>query len=82
MVVLKNYAAVQEDFWSIYLNLSIFMCSCLTSYFYMVIPGKYAINYYICAGLNPDIDPYDEDKVVMFVDLCKVNAKVVTNIQK
>ena len=48
----------------------------------MVIPGKYAINYYICAGLNPDIDPYDEDKVVMFVDLCKVNAKVVTNIQK
>ena len=33
----------------------------------MVIPGKYAINYYICAGLNPNIDPYDEEKVVMFI---------------
>ena len=66
-MVLKNYAAIQEDFWSIYLNLSIFMCSCLTGYFYMVIPGKYAINYYICAGLNPDVDPYDEEKVVIFM---------------
>ena len=26
-------------------------------------PGKYAINYYICAGLDPDVDPYDYDKV-------------------
>ena len=66
-MVLKNYAAIQEDFWSIYLNLSIFMCSCLTGYFYMVIPGKYAINYYICAGLNPNVDPYDEEKVVIFM---------------
>ena len=55
---------MNEEFWSIYLNLSIFMYSILTSYFYMVIPGKYAINYYICAGLNPDVDPYDGDKVL------------------
>ena len=74
-MVLKNYAAIQEDFWSIYLNLSIFIYSCLTSYFYMVIPGKYAINYYICAGLNPDIDPYDEDKVVCLVNLKLANVK-------
>ena len=67
LLVLKNYAAVQEDFWSKFLNMSIFMYSCLTSYFYMVIPGKYAINYYICAGLNPNVDPYDEEKVVIFM---------------
>ena len=67
MLVLKNYAALQEDFWSKFLNMSIFMYSCLTSYFYMVIPGKYAINYYICAGLNPNVDPYDEEKVVIFM---------------
>ena len=47
--------------------MSIFVYSCLTSYFYMVIPGKYAINYYICAGLNPNVDPYDEEKVVIFM---------------
>ena len=39
----------------------------------MSIPGKYAVNYYICAGLNPDVDPYDEDKVVTYIfgDLSK-----------
>ena len=67
MLVLKSYASMNEEFWSIYLNLSIFMYSILTSYFYMVIPGKYAINYYICAGLNPNVDPYDEEKVVIFM---------------
>ena len=55
------------------------MYSILTSYFYMVIPGKYAINYYICAGLNPDVDPYDEDKVVCLVNL--VNLKLA-NVKK
>ena len=45
----------------------------------MVIPGKYAINYYICAGLNPDVDPYDEDKVVCLVNL--VNLKLA-NVKK
>ena len=63
MIVLKHYAAVQEDFWSKYLNLCIFMCTTMFSYFYMETPGKYAINYYICAGLDPDVDPYDYDKV-------------------
>ena len=46
------------------------MYSILTSYFYMVIPGKYAINYYICAGLNPDVDPYDGDKVLFALMNC------------
>ena len=67
MLVLKNYAALQEDFWSKYLNMSICMYSFLTSYFYMVIPGKLAINYYICAGLNPNIDPYDQEKVIISI---------------
>ena len=39
------------------------MCSSMFSYFYMETPGKYAINYYICAGLDPDVDPYNYDKV-------------------
>ena len=39
------------------------MCTTMFSYFYMETPGKYAINYYICAGLDPDVDPYDYDKV-------------------
>ena len=30
----------------------------------MEIPGKYAINYYICAGLDPAVDPYDYEKVI------------------
>ena len=47
--------------------MSIVMYSCLTSYFYMVIPGKYAINYYICAGLDPNVDPYDQEKVIIFI---------------
>ena len=45
----------------------------------MSIPGKYAVNYYICAGLNPDVDPYDEDKVVCSVNL--VNLKLA-NVKK
>ena len=27
-------------------------------------PGKYAIDYYICVGLDPAMDPYDYDKVL------------------
>ena len=65
MIVLKNYGAVQDEFWSKYLNLSIFMYSTMISYFYLEIPGKYAINYYICAGLDPATDPYDYNKVLI-----------------
>ena len=40
------------------------MYSIVISYFYLEIPGKYAINYYICAGLDPATDPYDYNKVL------------------
>ena len=63
LIVLKSYATVNEEFWSFYLNLSIFLYAICVGYFYMEIPGRYAINYYICAGLNPDVDPYDYNKV-------------------
>ena len=35
----------------------------ISSYLYMVIPGKFGTNYYICQGLDPKIDEYDMDKV-------------------
>ena len=35
----------------------------ISSYLYMVIPGKFGTNYYICQGLDPKIDEYDVDKV-------------------
>ena len=44
-----------------------FVFSCILEWlviFYMEIPGKYAIDYYICAGLDPAMDPYDYDKVL------------------
>ena len=35
----------------------------------MVIPGKFATNYYICQGLDPKMDQYDVDKVKNYHNL-------------
>ena len=55
------------------------MYSTMISYFYLEIPGKYAINYYICAGLDPAIDPYDYDKVLNINSSCPRNMEEFGN---
>ena len=67
LVVLNNYNAINEEFWELYLNMSIFMFSSIMGYLFMEVPGKYAINYYMCLGVSPDQDPYDYDKVIILL---------------
>ena len=43
----------------------------------MVIPGKFATNYYICQGLDPKIDEYDVDKVKKWLQFRKLSCKII-----
>jgi hypothetical protein len=50
---LKNPAAFQDDFWNLLINIWIVGYSILSQYISFMLPGRYAIFYYICTGKNP-----------------------------
>ena len=50
---LKNPAAFNHDFWSLFLNLWIIGCSTLMQVTASLLPGRFTLYYYLCTGKNP-----------------------------
>ena len=50
---LKNPAAFQDDFWSLFINMWIVGYSILKQCSSFMMPGRYTFFYYICTGKNP-----------------------------
>ena len=47
---LKNPLNFQDDFWSTFVNLWIVSFSLVSQFVYVFLPGKQALNFYICSG--------------------------------
>ena len=61
--VWKAFAPIDDKYFAIFLYILIPLWSLIYGIFYMVIPGKHGINYYMCTGENPANDTYDFKKV-------------------
>lgn len=61
--VWKNYFGIDEEFFARFCNLLVLILWVLYDIIFMTLPGKMPINYYMCTGQDPDIDPYTSNKV-------------------
>ena len=50
----------------LFLKLATLMICSFNATLFMLIPGKHGINYYICLGINPEVDPYNYEKVKLY----------------
>ena len=53
MFHLRNPTALQDDFWSILINVWISAFSCISQIVYHFMPGREGIDIYICSGRFP-----------------------------
>ena len=60
--VFKGIIPIDEDFLAMVCYISIPLWCLLYGLVFMIIPGKYPINYYMCTGQDPIIDPYTASK--------------------
>ena len=58
----KGVAPIDEDFFAVVCYLSFSILATLYGLTFMIIPGKSGINYYMCTGEDPIIDPYSTKK--------------------
>ena len=61
--MIKNWALVREDLLVYFVNISVTMIVFMIGLLYMLSPGKQGVNFYMCLGENPLVDPYDYGKV-------------------
>ena len=52
------------------------MFSLSFGFIYIMIPGKMPINYYICTGEDPDVDPYTFKKVSFYFSILDTRFNV------
>ena len=52
---LKNPCAVNDDFWSVFLNFLIIGAGILSDFVRNFLPGKQTFSYYICAGIDSSL---------------------------
>ena len=60
---LKNPAAFNDDFWSLFLNIWIVGYSFLTQIVSSQMPGRRSVYFYICSGKNPSFDQHIPHKI-------------------
>jgi len=53
---LKNPSEFQDEFWHTFINIWIVSFGFLSQFTYMYLPGHQPVNYYLCIGVNPEID--------------------------
>jgi hypothetical protein len=63
---LKNPAAFNDDFWSVFVNLWIFLFAWLSQIAVIFGPGRPYRNYYICTGRDPTLDEHLAEKNLSF----------------
>ena len=61
--VYKNFAPLDEAFFARFLYINIALISTIFGLVFFTIPGQMNLNYYICTGEDPNIDPYAFKKV-------------------
>jgi hypothetical protein len=53
---LKNPAAFQDDFWHVYINLTVNLFSFLIQFVFSQLPGRNSLYFYLCSGKDPSAD--------------------------
>jgi hypothetical protein len=53
---LKNPGAVQDDFWSLFVNITTMGISFLSNFVIFSLPGRKPLHYYTCADIDPTLD--------------------------
>jgi hypothetical protein len=81
---LKNPTAVEESFWSLFINIWIAIASIIYATIYSMLPAREVIFFYICCGLDPTIDgklPEKPDGMVLIFSIVfqlVLNARIFT----
>ena len=57
---------MKEDLLVTFICSTISMITILIGFLFMLSPGKHGVNFYMCSGEDPRIDPYDYGKVFSF----------------
>ena len=50
---MKNPAAFNDDFWSLFINIWVVGVSYLSQFVFVYLPGRHPVSYYICVGEDP-----------------------------
>jgi len=56
---LKNPSEFQDEFWHTFINIWIICFGFLSQFTYVYLPGHQPVNYYLCIGVDPQIDGKD-----------------------
>jgi len=76
--VLKNPAALCDEFWSKFLNISIKSCSLLFQSVWHLTAKRQPIGFYICTGSSPLLDDQNPVKALGIIELFSVVLHIIT----
>ena len=68
---------MKEDLLVTVICLTISMITIMIGFLYMLSPGKHGVNFYMCLGEDPRIDPYDYGKVFSFAIRGDINIYIL-----
>ena len=72
-MVFKRLGGVNEEFFSFFCSVGIYMVWILCNFVFLLSPGKMNINYYMCTGEDPALDPYKTKKVYISLKFNSMN---------
>ena len=50
---LKNPAAINDHFWKVFINIWVYTFAFVTQIIYVMSPGHWNVNFYVCSGMQP-----------------------------